>query len=141
MTVEDGEAWVRVKNPTSDPVPVTGAVGGVIVPALVTNLWERGTVANVPAATETTVLTHTVSGSDAYLFEITATGSFDAEIRVYLNGAWKQSDRIERGHPSARFTFPGIKIVVGDVVDVKVIHQRAGGALEDYEATLVGGRP
>lgn len=101
------------------------------------SVWERAAAVTVPANVETTVLTHTVASSPLFLDELSMAGGFAAEFRVYLDAVLKLTERIEVGRPVARVPFHGLRVEVGGVLAVKVLHGQAGSTF-DFEATLRG---
>lgn len=99
----------------------------------------RQTASTVPGETESTVLTYTVAGDPLLLDLVTATGTYAAEFRLYINGTWYETQRMGIEQPVAHFTFAPHRLEVGDVVDIKVFHYDTNNN-RDFESTLKGHR-
>lgn len=109
------------------PLPTQRAQG--------TSMWNRASQSNVPSGAETTILSFTDPAATWFLDEVSMAGDFAAEFRIYLNGAQKDTERIEVGKPVARIGLYGMRLSAGDVFAVKVIHAHAG-QLHAFEASL-----
>lgn len=113
-----------------------GHVSRHVVRDVDASILTRQTAATIPGETESTVLSYTVSGGALILDAIAATGTFAAEFRLYVDGAWKETQRMGIEAPVATFLFPaGHRLEDGAVVEVKVFHYDTL-ANRDYEATL-----
>lgn len=88
----------------------------------------------VPDVTETTILTHTIAGEAALLDEVTCTGDWRAQIRLYINDSVVETKSISALYPNADFKFDPHRLEVGDKVDVKVLQD--SGSSKTYDATI-----
>lgn len=113
--------------PHDTPMPVRIAAG--------TSVWQPGSLAAAPSSIEATVLAYSAAGSPVYLDELSMTGDYPAEFRIYLNGAQVETERTEIARPVARLALYGFRLDVGQQVVVKVIHYHTG-ALHAFNATL-----
>lgn len=109
------------------------ALAGDAVPTQ--TIIQTGSAAVVTYDNETTVATLTVTGSPLFLDAIAATGTWAAEVIIYINTVRKQTLRIEITSPHPETPFFAARLEVGDVVEVKVRHYDVTGA-HDYEATI-----
>lgn len=113
------------------PMPVTFQVGS--------SIWQRAEATNVPADTETTILSYTVADASFFLDHLRMRGEFAAVFNVYLNGALKESHTINVAKPVADVQFSGTRLALNDVIAVKVTHKKTG-SLFAFEASLVAHR-
>jgi len=130
------EGW---GNKSSTDAEVTGDVDATINGIALTTYISPGSVASVTDNTKTTI--HTVSfiaGTFENLVIISVSGSTHGKYFFTLNTV---DQDVRRTMPSRNleFDYTGgpIKLVLGDTIDVKVIHYNVG-VLEDFEATVYG---
>lgn len=113
--------------PHDTPLPVRLATGA--------SVWQPGSLAAAPSGVEATLLAYSAAGSPVDLDELSMTGDYPAEFRIYLNGAQVETERTEIARPVARLPLYGFRLDVGQQVVVKVVHYHTG-ALHAFSASL-----
>lgn len=79
-------------------------------------------VSSVPLATETTIVSYTVTGTAAQLLAISASGQNIGEIRIYKNADVIDKQYLTWTAFNLDFNFRNIDFATGDVVSVKGIN-------------------
>lgn len=103
------------------------------------SILSHNSVSTVAHGVETTILTYTVPLPDSIYFDgVMATGTSDGLWAIYINssrriGFWTSEQDRTGSH---RFPAP-IKLNVGDIVDIKVIHYHPEFTA-DFEVTFLG---
>jgi len=107
----------------------------------ISGLQKYNSITSLASATETIITTHTtVGGRDTYLQAVDASGDNIAKYVVKVNGTAIDSQRTSFGGMlNCSFKYdgevnPGLKMVVGDVITVTVIHSRPSAG--DFEAKI-----
>jgi len=97
-----------------------------------------GAVAGVMASTPTTIVTFTASAPKTLLSLISVSGTVYAKFQLYKNAALIET---RRGGPERTLTFEfskPLRLLNGDILDVKVTHYQTGESAE-FESTVYGG--
>lgn len=125
------QRWkVRVTNLSSEAVPVS------LTPQDQINTYAE--VSSVASATLTTIVSYTVPiGKIFYLNLAELSGSNIAEVFVTVNNVTIAKKRTYFTDYNAEFLFFGNAQAAGDVVAVKIEHNRA--LVGDFEARIIGG--
>jgi hypothetical protein len=129
------------------PSLITGDVNATVdstVPVSVegislTEYRNQGAVTNLAATTKTTIVTQAfVSGTFQNLVMVSCSGQDYAKFFLTINAV---DVDVRRTGPDRNLTFDftgaPLKLVAGDVVDVKVEHFNSGDLL-DFDATIYG---
>lgn len=82
----------------------------------------------VPQNLETTLLSFTNATTVKYLSKIKVEGTDEGEIKVYKNTALFEKARITAANCETSLYYPngGLRIEIGDILDVKVIQYKGG---------------
>ena len=120
-------------------IGVTGDVNAVIEGISLTNFNVNAGITNIASATKTTILTQSfILGIFQNLAMISVSGDDYAKFFFTKNGV---DIDIRRTGPDRNLTFDftgaPYKLVLGDVVDIKVEHFNTGTPL-DFDATIYG---
>jgi hypothetical protein len=100
-----------------------------------TNIFNK--VSSVPASALTTVLTYTVPVASTFrLEEVSCSGENYAEYRVFKNGGQLDEGRTFWCDFNVTFNFKKLKLETGDILEVKVIHERP--SLSTHSAKAIG---
>lgn len=93
---------------------------------------------SVGHSTETTILTYTATDK-TFITQISASGEAPAKYKVFINTELKDTIMTNKYNVLFSFLYP-LKLEVGDVLDVKVIHEFNGEVL-NFNSTLYGYKP
>jgi len=118
---------------------ISGGGGGV--PDVDASYRAHGSVDNVGANSETTVLSITNGGpGDLRLDRISVESSADGVAKVYIDGVLVEQGRLSISTPTQHFVYPRPQLVpLGKIVEVKVVHYETGH-LADFSASILGHR-
>lgn len=105
-----------------------------------TPVVEFGTIALVPASTETTVVSYVVPALKVfYGMGFIASGDVDGRYVFYINATAKIAARSSVAEPTANIDFKFVSpiAVAGQTITIKATHY-ATGILAEFEATILG---
>lgn len=97
-----------------------------------------GSLTGVLASVQSTIVTFTASAPKTLISQVTVSGTVYSKFQLYLNTVLIET---RRGGPDRTLVFEfskPLRMLVGDILDVKVTHYTVGSTA-DYESTIYGG--
>jgi hypothetical protein len=143
--IEDGIASLRKAIDPSNPLAYKVRIfSDDIIPVSIssvdageTDIAKFNSINSVNQATETLINSLLVQPSEEfYLSKIEVGGTNLAKFNVYINSTLVGIKRTWWTKFDSLFIFDDIKLIAGDLLEVKVIHNTV--AVGDFEATIIG---
>lgn len=77
------------------------------------------------------------SDGNKYLIGFTATGSYSAEFRLYINNACVYVYQTSPSNRTAYIADRGLKVINGEIVSLRVYHEASTD--QQFKGTILGG--
>ena len=104
------------------------------------SIFQFNAIDTIAGSAQTTLVTYTnTTGQDIWLDGFISTGTVDACYALVINTAMKMEYRTSEQDRTAKVLFPkAIKVVNGDIVEIKVEHAYSFTA--DFTGTIIGSK-